>query len=1134
MAAPLGFYVAGSMQLAATPADAGYYVSTTAGVSQTPAALGTYVASAGQSSQTLATPGYYVSTTAGVSQTAAAAGYYVAATGGISQTAAAAGYYVSTTAGVSQTPAAVGYFVATTGQVTSVAARAGYYVSTTAGISETAASVGYFVNAPGSASQTPATPGYFVSAVAQTAAQAAQPGYYVSTTAASSQTPTSPGYYVNVAGAAAPMAAPLGFYVAGSVQLAATPANAGYYVSTTAGVSQTPAALGTYVASAGQSSQTLATPGYYVSTTAGVSQTAAAAGYYVAATGGISQTAAAAGYYVSTTAGVSQTPAAVGYFVATTGQVTSVAARAGYYVSTTAGISETAASVGYFVNAPGSASQTPATPGYFVSAVAQTAAQAAQPGYYVSTSAAVSQTPSSPGYFVSVIGAATQTAAPLGYYVAGSSQLAAIPADPGYYVPTTAGVTQTAASAGYFVNAPGLASQTPATPGYFVSTVAQTAAQMAMPGYYVPTTAATSQTAAAEGFFVALAGASAPTRAAYSYFVGQTASTEEPLTNNNPASASLQTLNIDNKTLKVIQTLLSQRSISNNAQGSFDINAGQVLQLSGTLTGSGTWTQSGAGDLVLNSRLPGSLQINSGTATSYADIAGNVGIAAGASFQAGPTVGSINNQGTLKVGATGLTIAGALTTTSGSTTKLQLNSASTALNVQGNTQLAGTLTITAGSSLNLQNGQSYSLVHFGSSYSGTFGTVNMPTYAGFALTPHYTATDLTLQVDAVNFALQATTPDQLSAARVLDQARGSATGDLGNIITSIANAAGAAPAQALQAINPRTLQAQTAMRDINTLDVAQQFRSSSNFSQPHSRGVDEGLKFSDFGMKFSGANPLIGSTNDLSAWALASSRRSDAAEDQDMGSRTNDSSSQAVGFDFNVGGAVVQRLGLSVSKMRMNTQSAQYQAQEDTDMATAYGLMQLESKQLDAYAFVGQGKIQQVRTLELTGLGTRTANATVPTLQYGLGARLQWLSQDQMLQPFVAGSVLWRQSAAFSESNAGAASLSVDAHGSTSQNLEVGLSWRSAKGGQSLGAWTWLAEVSANQLRTQSDDVVQRLIGTTDMRSEGFQRNATGTKMMAAANFSVNRSSDFQLTATAENQQGQSSQGLQFFYRLDW
>ena len=852
-------------------------------------------------------------------------------------------------------------------------------------------------------------------------------------------------------------------------------------------------------------------------------------------TAAVSQTAAAAGYYVSTTAGVSQTPAAVGFFVAGTGQVTSVAARAGYYVSTTAGISETAASAGYFVNAPSSASQTPATPGYFVSAVAQTAALMAQPGYFVSTTAAVSQTPASPGYYVNVAGAATQTAAPVGYYVAGSAQLAAIPADPGYYVPTTAGVTQTAASAGYFVNAPGLASQTPATPGYFVSTVAQTAAQMAMPGYYVPTTAATSQTAAAEGFFVALAGASAPTRAAYSYFVGQTASTEEPLTNNNSASASLPTLNIDGKTLKVIQTLLSQRSISNNAQASVDINAGQVLQLSGTLTGSGTLTQSGAGELVLNSRLPGALQINSGTATSNADIAGNVGIAAGASFQAGATVGSINNQGTLKVGATGLTIAGALTNASGSTTKLQLNAGATPLNVQGNTQLAGALTITVGSNVTLQNAQSYNLLHFGGSYSGTFGTVNAPTYAGFALTPHYGASDLTLQVAAVTFALQATTPDQLSAARVLDQARGSATGDLGNIITSLANSSGAAPGQALQVINPRTLQAQTAMRDISTLDVAQQFRSAPHVSQANSNVVDGVPKFSDFGLKFSGASPQLGSTNDLSAWALASTRRSDAAEDQDMASRSNDLSSQAVGVDFNVAGRWVQRVGLSLSNMRMSTQSAQYQAQEDTDMATAYGLMQLENKQLDVYAFVGQGKVQQSRTLELSGVGTRTANATVPTMQYGLGARLQWLDQDQMLQPFVAGSALWRQSAAFNESNAGAANLNVDAHSSNSQNLEVGLSLRSPTATQFKGSWSWLAEVSANQLRTQSDDVVQRLEGSSlDMHSEGFQRNATGTKLMAAAHLAIDRRSDFQISATVSNQQGLSSQGLQLFYRLNW
>ena len=72
-----GYYQANTGQSSCTPAEAGYYVESTAQISQTACAAGTYQAITGQSSCTPAEAGYYVNSTAQISQTECAEGTYI-------------------------------------------------------------------------------------------------------------------------------------------------------------------------------------------------------------------------------------------------------------------------------------------------------------------------------------------------------------------------------------------------------------------------------------------------------------------------------------------------------------------------------------------------------------------------------------------------------------------------------------------------------------------------------------------------------------------------------------------------------------------------------------------------------------------------------------------------------------------------------------------------------------------------------------------------------------------------------------------------------------------------------------------------------------------------------------------------
>jgi hypothetical protein len=105
--------------------------------------------------------------------------------------------------------------------------------------------------------------------------------------------------------------------------------------------------------------------------------------------------------------------------------------------------------------------------------------------------------------------------------------------------------------------------------------------------------------------------------------------------------------------------------------------------------------------------------------------------------------------------------------------------------------------VTPSSGVNLQADQTYNLIQFGSTYSGTFSSINTLDFVGYKLTAIYGASDLSFKVQWLSLLPRATNSNQSSAASALDQLVPSAGPDLRGIISGISNASNALSASAL-------------------------------------------------------------------------------------------------------------------------------------------------------------------------------------------------------------------------------------------------------------------------------------------------------------------------------------------------
>ncbi|MDA8680859.1 hypothetical protein N9M45_04645, partial [Euryarchaeota archaeon] len=266
---PSGKYVSSTGSMYATDASSGHYVQFTGQSSQTPCIAGTYNPNTASNSSlacVVADAGYYVSSSAGSgqsTQTACLAGTYNPNTGSTTSSScgdADAGHYVSQVAQITQTECGLGTYQPLTGQSSCDYADVGHYVQFT-----------------GQSSQTPCIAGTYnpnTASNSSLACMVADAGYYVSSSAGSGQSTQSSclaGTYNPNTGSTNPSAC--------------LDADAGHYVNQVAQITQTECGLGTYQPLTGQSSCDDADAGYYVSQMAQTNQSECGLGTYQATTG---------------------------------------------------------------------------------------------------------------------------------------------------------------------------------------------------------------------------------------------------------------------------------------------------------------------------------------------------------------------------------------------------------------------------------------------------------------------------------------------------------------------------------------------------------------------------------------------------------------------------------------------------------------------------------------------------------------------------------------------------------------------------------------------------------------------------------------------------------------------------------
>ena len=281
---------------------------------------------------------------------------------------------------------------------------------------------------------------------------------------------------------------------------------------------------------------------------------------------------------------------------------------------------------------------------------------------------------------------------------------------------------------------------------------------------------------------------------------------------------------------------------------------------------------------------------------------------------------------------------------------------------------------------------------------------------------------------------------------------------------------------------------------------------------------------------------LQGVKNENSAWASSFTRKSDMQAEFGLPERKQEVVGQTAGIDFGHPGQAPARVGISLGRMRISTQYSFGQGQTDIDMIGLNSAISLGQKNLDIYAFGASGDTQLLRKIDIDGIASSIATAQIPTKHFGIGTRLQWVSNNPSdIQPFVGMSAMWHRSSNYTESGAGSANLSVDAHQSRSQNFELGMKLKSDSNQLSKSRWQWLVELSGRYSRMKSDDISQRFVDTTDyFTAQGFQRSTTGVRVFASTWATFNTNSVVHLGLTASKENNQTSSGLQITYRLAW
>ncbi|WP_415842709.1 autotransporter domain-containing protein [Pseudomonas reidholzensis] len=218
-------------------------------------------------------------------------------------------------------------------------------------------------------------------------------------------------------------------------------------------------------------------------------------------------------------------------------------------------------------------------------------------------------------------------------------------------------------------------------------------------------------------------------------------------------------------------------------QGNILNNASLIFQQAadgtygGALSGTGTTTKTGTGNLLLTGANPfsGAFNVNQGVLevgnadNPGASLAAQVTVGSGAGLSGNGTVASLTNNGTVLPAGGNLNVTGNFTNGANGTLVIALNSDTvSSLNVGGTANLGGSLQV---ASLDSGDGQ-YTVVTAGGGVNGTFATTNLSSSAFIDSSLDYGANQVTLNVSRndTSFTDVAATGNQQAVAGALQSA----------------------------------------------------------------------------------------------------------------------------------------------------------------------------------------------------------------------------------------------------------------------------------------------------------------------------------------------------------------------------
>ena len=416
-------------------------------------------------------------------------------------------------------------------------------------------------------------------------------------------------------------------------------------------------------------------------------------------------------------------------------------------------------------------------------------------------------------------------------------------------------------------------------------------------------------------------------------------------------------------------------NIVNNAALVF--NRSDDITYSGMISGTGILTQAGSGQLTLTgaNTQSGGTMVNAGRLAVNGSLASNVTVQGGGNLGGtGMIGGNVTVNGAISPGNSigTLNIVGNYIQAPGSTYQVEVGSQSDLINITGNAAInGGTVAVqrVAGAAP-----KTYTIV---TATGGVAGTYSGLTHNFAFLTPFlsYDANNVFLTLQT-SFAGGGGTRNEIDVGKVLDQISGSAKGDLGTVVTALANLDRQQGLPALDAVSGQP------WADFGTMNVnnAAMFMNALGQQMANARGAASAGQRQALAQACEIA--ACDGTGPLSAWASALGGLGSVLGDGNASTLTYNFAGAATGLDYRIDPRFLVGIGVGYTHGWEWVNSFPGQGYTDSVSVAVYGSYTQSGFYVDALAGYAYYNNQVHRQIMIPGLDQRTATGSTGANQF--------------------------------------------------------------------------------------------------------------------------------------------------------